>query len=897
MSSGPEVPGLWAWLAGVSAPPPDRGSLLGDLEERFRGRARSRGGRSARWWYRGQALRLLLVLGPRRVFGALPRVVAPGTARAALRSLLQAPLASLAAAATIGAGIAAPVAMFALADGVTASLPGDADDRVVRVSEVDREGRVRMGFPWSVVEAWSAGAAGAGRALDALAAFRSDGPVAVAGGGTAAGRYRGVYATSALFRLLDVGPVVGRLYGNDEPAGLPEVLIREDVWEARFDRSQEALGAVLRIDAVDHVVVGVLPRDFGFPIDHRLWMQPVDGRDGAWSVAGRLAPGASVGVAREQLAAVMAAIGPAADGPARKASPDELAVVDPADGLGADDPSATALQVERHTEAHWSVDGNDERTRRIGMLSLILVLVAAVNVAALMVARSVSRSRETAVRMALGASRSQVMSLTLTEGLFLAVVGCIFGLGLGYAALQVMVRYLTGQATIVPYWMDFQLGSRSVVLAAVLGLLALAVAAVLPALHASRTDLDRTLRHRPHGGAGDAAHLMRWVVGLEVTLTCFLLAVSSVVVDEALSQLRTGADFATEGIMTGRFVLEPPDYEGVAARRAFFSRLGADLEAEPSVHTASLTSALPGAEGLLVPSGVVGPEVDPDRLHPARSRSIDPAFFPLVGASIVAGRPFSDADDATSEPVAIVNQAYAEREGGGADILGRRIVIGAPGRGDAVREGEGYTVTVVGVVDDRGITPHARGQPAPGMYVPIQQVPPPVTWVLVRSRDGTPLFEVWHQAVATLDPYLPLDEVLSLEETLRRGHGAATLFMSVFLALGSATLLVALVGLHGVQAFSLARRAPEIGLRRALGAGRWQVLREGMSRGLRPVWVGLLLGIVPGFLVAGAVVPVEPDVRIYLLVPALLVVASAVAIWHPTRRAAGADPMDVLGDG
>ncbi|HZD06124.1 MAG TPA: ABC transporter permease, partial [Longimicrobiales bacterium] len=430
MSSRPPVPGLWARLAGLSVPPADRGSLLGDLEERFAGRVAARGQRAARRWYRRQALRLLLVLAPRRLLRLLPFAAAPGTARAAVRSLLRSPAASLASMATLAVGIAGPVGMFALADGTTSSLPGDAEDRVVRVSQVDREGRVAMGFPWSLVEAWSEDAVGSGRTLVDLAAFRSDGPLAVGGGDVAVGVDRGVYATPGTFRLVDVVPLVGRLYGNHEEGGRPAVLIREDLWEERFGRDPGILGRVLRIDGTDHVVVGVLPRGFGFPVDHRLWMQPIGVGDDRWSVAGRLARGASARAAREQLAAVM-----------------------PPAEMEADEPSAAVLQVERYTDAHFANDGGPETSRRVGLLSLILVVVTAMNVSAVMVARGVSRSRETAVRMALGASRSQVMALTLTEGLYLALGGGVLGLVLGRAALEAMVRYLASQATIVPYWM------------------------------------------------------------------------------------------------------------------------------------------------------------------------------------------------------------------------------------------------------------------------------------------------------------------------------------------------------------------------------------------------------------------------------------------------------------
>lgn len=870
MRRRPGVPRLATWLAAISVPEADRGSLLGDLEERFVRRATVRGGRSARRWYRGQAVRIVLMLGPRRVLSIVARLVAPGTARAAVRSLLRSPGASLACATTLAVGIAAPVAMFALADGVTSSLPGDPDDRVVRVSRVHRSGRIQMGFPWSAVEAFREAAAGPDRPLVALAAFRSDGPVVVGDGEVPAGRYWGVYATSDLFDLLDVAPILGRLYVDGDRGDLPAALIREDLWEERFDRDPAALGSVLRIDGVDHAVIGVLPRDVGFPIDHRIWMQRSGDEDEAWSVVGRLAPTASAALARDHLESVRSSASTVLEGEG-EVSPE--------------------LHVERYPSAHFSNGRPDETTRRVGMVSLILVILTGVNVAAVMVARGVVRAREAAVRMALGSSRAQVMALTLTEAMFLAVGGGALGLLLGHGALQVMVRYLTSQATIIPYWMDFDLGARSILLTGLLALLALAAAGLLPAIGSSRTDVDRALRLRPHGGRGGARRVMTVVVGLEVTLACFLLAVSGVVIDQGLTQLQTGAAFPTEGIMTGRFVLEPPAYPDEDGRRTQLARVLEALRADPSVRSVALTSALPGKAGAIRAAGPLRGVDDPTTLPPAQVRSVGEDFFPLLGLTASSGRLLSSGDRASAEPVAVVNGAFARRYGTAQDVLGRRIAV------DRVAGQDSYEATVVGVVDDRGITPHVAGSPDPGVYLPSEQVPPSGAYLLVRIRESASLPEVWHDAVRPLDPYLPLGDVLSLEETLRRGHGAATLFTSVFFALGGITLLVVLVGLHGVHSFSMARRVRELGVRRALGASPGQVLRDGTRRGLNPVWVGVVVGTPPGFLAARTFVAVEPTTLTFLLPPALVVAGSLLAVWRPTRRASRADPMEALRDG
>jgi len=865
MTARPAPPPAAAWLAGAAAPPDDREQILGDLQERFRRRAESRGARAARVWYWGQAVRLTVALVPRRAIRTIPALVAPGTVRAAFRSTLRSPRASLAAMLTLAAGIAAPSAMFALWAGTTSSLPGDRGDRVLLMSLVDHQGRQHLGMPWPLYEVWRESATGPGTALLRVAAFRSSGQVAVGGGDAYASRYPAVYASADLFPLLGVRPVAGRLYTADEDDGLPAVLIREDVWRERFDASPDAFGQVLRVDGVDHVVVGVLPDAFGFPSDHRLWMQPRGAGSGAWSVVGRMAPGASTSVALEQLGAVLG------------------------DTPWGEGPNALTVRVETYIHAYWA--GQDDTARRVGLVSLILVLVTAINVATLMLARGVYRSRETAVRMAIGAGRGHIMALTLTEVLFLTVGGGALGLGLGRAVLRVMLDWLTSQATIIPYWMDFSLGGRSLVFAALLSLLALVVAGVVPAVRSFRMGLDAILRLQPGTGQGGAGRLMTGIVGLEVALSCFLLCVASAVVDEALLTLDTGTTFSGAAVTTGQFILRPPDYQDEEARRRFLGELSAALRAEPSVRSVAFSSALPGKEGMQDGVAVSGVDDDPAQAPAAQVRIVDPAYFSMFGLRISSGRVFDDGDASDVTPVAMVNVAFARDRGLTGGVLGRSVTV-AHGR-----DGEPYTAMVVGVVDDRGVMPDTRGRPTAAVYLALTQLAPRGTYLLTRTRNGVPLLQVWHETAAHLDPYLPLGEVMSLAETERRGHGGATLYLFVFLGLGTATFLVALVGLYGVHSFLMARRVRDIGVRRALGAQPTQVLRESMLRGLRPVWVGVLLGLAPGFLVARSVVPVRPGIVTYLVAPVALVVASAFALWWPTLKAARADPMDALREG
>jgi len=239
----------------------------------------------------------------------------------------------------------------------------------------------------------------------------------------------------------------------------------------------------------------------------------------------------------------------------------------------------------------------------------------------------------------------------------------------------------------------------------------------------------------------------------------------------------------------------------------------------------------------------------------------------------------------------VVNEAFARSRGIEGGALGRSIVVAR------ARDGGPHTATIVGVIDDMGVTPAVRGRPTPGVYLAIDQVAPLGTYVMMGTREGSSLLQVWHATVAALDPYLPIDDVMSLDESLRRGHGGATLYLSVFLGLGAAAFLVTLVGLYGVHSFLMTMRVRDMGIRRALGASGRRVMRASMMRGLRPVWIGLVLGVAPAVLVARALVPVKPNVLTVAVVPLLLLATSVFAIWGPSRRAARTDPTEVLREG
>lgn len=865
-------PWLAARLAGMCAPPSERDALIGDLEERFVCRARSRGRARAGRWYWGQAIGLAVALLPRRIASAFRSMVAPGTVRSAVRSLVRSPISSLVATGTLAIGIAAPTTMFGLLSGITGSLPGDPEDRVVLVNLFERETGTTVAVPWHVFEAWREQATGPARALSSIAAFQSDAGVSVGGGDAYASRYKGLYATSELFRILGVTPIAGRIYGEDElNDGIPAMLIRADVWEERFDRDPGVIGQTLRVDGERHVIVGVLPEDFGFPNDYVVWMEPSIGSDPNWSVLGELHGDGTPTVAMEQLASIVAAL------PKLERSTSDVPLV----------------RVEAFTKAYWGK--TDEEIAMLVRISILLMVVAAASVASIMLARGVVRMNETAVRLALGGTRGQVMAHLILEVVILAACGAALGLLVGYGALQALVRNVATYAVVIPYWMNFGIGWPSVLLALTLSFLAVIVSGGIPALRASNVNLESALRSGANAGHKGSVRLMRFIVGVEVTLSSTLLMVTGVAIETAILSQDRGIEFTADGVLTGRLALEEFDYPTEEDRRELATRFLDAVRAHPSVTQASLSTVLPGMAGSSRRVGLAeapgGVAVAPR----AQVRVVDPGFFSMFGLDVSIGRILSASDAGESERVAVVNEAFVRQRLTQGEALGRLIEV-------ELTAGTPYTARIVGVVEDPGVTPFSQGRASPGVYLTLSQYLPRGISVMSTTKAGTSGLQVWNQSLATIDPNLPIGQVLTMNEVLSRAQSNSRRNNFIGGTFGVLALLLSLVGLNGVHAFLMERRTREIGIRRALGADSARVLRENLLRGLRPVWIGLALGLGAGILLLRVMVgntlgPELSPVLSYILTPTIVIAASVLAIWSPTRGASRADPLEALKGG
>ena len=772
---------------------------------------------------------------------------------------------------TLAIGIGAPSTMFAFAGAILRPLPTHDGEVVVDVGLSDRSTGRTYSLPHSTFALLRDRASGLGSGLTALGAYRSD-YVAVSSSEGAPARYRAAYVSAEIFQIMDARAVAGRVFTRADAAaaGPPLAVLGEDIWEDRFDRDPSILGGTLRIDGVTHTVVGVLPADFAFPSRQELWMsfdlRP--GRNNAVSMVGRVPEGALPERVEEELLALTGR------------SPDE-----PLKDL--DDPM---IRVREYVGAFYAGDAGI--FEKIIWLSIILTIIAAANVASIMLARGASRASETSVRMAIGGSRSRVMSQLVYEAVILAACGVGLGLGLASAALT-LIRSQFKVAN-APFWVTVELGPSSFWFAGLLAGGAVVVAGLLPAFRASKVELSDALKPQGRGLASlTGGSLFPAIIAIEVTLSCVMLLLSGLIVKDAVTETVSSARFDDAEILTGRLVLEDFDYPDAESRRRCHRALTDLLVGEAGIGRFAFASRLPGKDGARRATRVGGERYDDARSIPiAQIRSVSPTFFPMLGLSSVQGRLLEDADRADTERVAVVNEAFARQRLPDRQVVGARLGFGSDPQDDTM-------LTIVGVVADGQATPLMDGRPAPGVYLPISQDVPEAFHVMARSSGSASTLPVLRQATARLGSHLPWGEVMTLSEVIWQERSDERLLLGLFGSFGILALLLAAVGLNGVVSLTTSARTRELGIRRALGATGAVVLRGTIWRGLKPVLFGIAVGSAFGI----AIVPLfdgelmtadSGDVIVYVAIPILLAAVCVLAVLSPALAAARRHPMQVL---
>jgi predicted permease len=707
-------------------------------------------------------------------------------------------------------------------------------------------------------------------------------------------RVYGARVSANLFSLLGVQPQLGRAFlpAEDAPGRDAVVLISHDFWVRRFGANREIVNRTISLDGQPHLVVGVMPAGFLFPVAKQLhpmvelgpridvWkpaaftqtdLAPVLNRF-SWGVVARLQPGMSLPAAQGNLDAIAQEIG-------RQ--------------LRATNPRLTRMDLRTQIVSIRDVfTGNVHQPLVMIMAAVgLLLVIACVNLVNLLIARLSSRSREMATRAALGASRSRIVWQVLTESMVIAALGGLAGLPLAVWGTRLLL--LIGPA-------DLSLGqslqfSAPVFLFA-LGIVFLSGLAVgtLPAIQMTHRDLHARLTEGARGTSTGrrSGGLRRMLVAAEVSLCTGLLVIAVLLLRSFVNVMGVDKGFAVERVLSVELALSPEQYGG-SQSLAFYGELLDGMRTLPGVVAAGGINILPltpESEGEV--QGVYL-ETDTERRldRPiAQYRIVTPGYFAAMRIPIAAGRLF-DAQESASAVIASEELVRLLWPGAApSDVIGRRVRIGEP---------SDDPVPIVGVVGDVRAASLDR-RPTPAIYVPhARNRARAMSIVLRTAQDPESLISAVRNEVRKRDGSVPVPTLRTMREIVSASLTARRFQMAMILLFAALALGLALVGVYGVTSYSVARQTREIGVRIAIGAQPSEVLRSVLVKGLRPVGLGLLIGLVAA---AGAafsirsllygIVPLDP-VALGTVSGALLLTAT-IACYIPARRAARVDPTVAL---
>jgi predicted permease len=800
--------------------------------------------------------------------------------RFALRQLINAPAFTAAAVGMLALGIGVNATVFTVTNAVL--FKGfrlvQGNDRILYIHD-EKNGQY-SGVSYPDFQDWQSQA----RSFDGMGAV-ADLRITLNDQSDFPERYTATRITTNAFHLLGREPFMGRDFApSDAIAGAPAVAILSyGFWERRFGKDPQIIGRTLENDGGSRsIVIGVMPKNFSFPQNQDLWiplltedLQRRDARN-LWFAFGRLRDGVSVESARAELATIG----------------NRLATVYPQSNEG---------QVLRpHTFAEFFIGPQAITTYGMlwGAVGFVL-LIACVNLANLMLARVIARSREISQRIALGASRWRIIRQLLIESLLLSTIGGFLGwwiarIGVDSYVLATNPAVGEWRRDLLDYTMDYRVLTYLTAISIGTGLLF----GFAPALRCSRLDLNAVLKNAGIGAIGMRGRTppYRFLLAAEVALAIVLLAGAGAMIRSFLNIYNADVGASIANIRTMFLHLPEVKYPNRETQISFFDDLKARLETVPGVESASIGN--PPASGVPRPrpyqlQGDVA--VDEQSRPAAVTQTIGPDYFRTLGAA-VSGREFNQFDGASGVPVVVVNRRFADKHWPGQNALGQRLRLFDRGTPQVWR-------TVVGVVSNIIYDP-SRQEITPVIYMPYAQMPGEADmWVLVRTPlRANELVTAFRHVVSALDPDVPVWlGPYNLAERLAAGqlYGTVRNHAILLLIFAGVALVLASFGLYAVIANSLSQRTREIGIRIAVGATTRDILKLVLNVAMFPVVIGLITGLAGLFAVnrvlSSEFVRVSPaDPPSFLIACAALVVSAMLACWIPARRAMRLDPVAAL---
>ena len=817
----------------------------------------------------------------------------------ALRQLRKSPGFALTAVLTLAFGIGATTAIFSIVEGVLLRpLPFSDPDRLVVLSDILEGAKLgsngEAGVTAPEIRAYRRGTS----SFENLGAYQPS-SYELSGAGAPA-QISASRLSSTIFPILGVAPLMGRTFTQQEDDGSAQVaVISYALWHSRFHGETDILGQKILLDRKPYEIIGVMPRQFEFPLvpgqlnQSELWVplsltqDELTGAGAAsWSfqMIGRLKPGVSAAQAEQD-----------AEGMAQEITRGFPAFM-----------ASLRIRAVVHPLAETIVAGARPLIRTLFWAVAVVLFIACANLAGLLLVRVIHRRREIAVRIALGATSAAVLRQTMVETLVLSLSGGLLGLGLAGLVLREGIRFLPETLPRVSsITLDWQVVGFALAAAVLTG----ALCGLVPALSASHTGVNDALKEGGRTGSAGAGHarLRSTLVVAEIAVALVLLIASGLLMRSFEKLRAVNLGFRPDHTLTAFYNLPQRQYSTQASIDQFSDSLLRRLEQLPGVEDVGISAQLPGsgaysstaflAEGYVAPSG--------EGLDLAWPDQVMGDYFAAEGIPLLRGRAFTQADTARSPLVVVVNRHLAEHFWPGQDPIGKRLRWG-------MEETPTPWLTVVGEIGDiKQNTPDApvryqvyqpfnQNLASFGALAPADSLNAQGGALVLRTKmDPEQMAGTLRAVVRQIDPQLPLTQVESMDQALSEAEAPRRFSAALVSSFAAAAVLLALLGIYSVIAFSAATRTQEMAIRLALGSQRASVIRLIVTSGARLGLIGCGLGVVAAIfatrLLRSLLFEVDPlDPAVMVLAAAAIFVLALAASLVPARRAAAVEPVRAL---
>lgn len=787
------------------------------------------------------------------------------------RSLRRMPATLFTGATALGLGIGLTAVMFSVIYGLMIKgLPFPQADRIAWIMRSDPAGRGREDLiPFADFVRYRSSQ----RSFVALGGYART--TVNVSGVREAERANVARVTAGFLDVTGVQPVVGRVFTpSDNAVGAPAtVVLSYAMWRDQFEGDSTAIGRALNLNGRPYTVIGVMPERFEFPQRERLWVslqldaaQFQAGEGLGLSLVGKLREDVEFGAANAEMAVVSRQLA--------KENADTAAIRDQAK------PYVQGMLPSRVYALMYAM-----------FAAVILVLlVACTNVANLLLDRVSNRSKESAIRVALGASRAAIFRLTLIEAGVVATYASVLGAVLAQLGVMAFNRFAAQVPAELPFWMDIQLHVPVLLFIVAVAAAASLVSGIVPALFSARTDPGTALKQGSNFSASRrVTRIGNVFVILEIALSSALLVTAGFVTTSIVRINKVNPGFRTQDIFTARVTPLPRDS---AVSKTRFEAIESALAGTPGISNVYIGNGIPGTAWNGTRVALEGKTyANPGSQPSSRWLAVTPGFFSTFDTRVVRGRPITAADREGALRVAVVNEAFAERAFPGEDPIGKRMRLA--GAVDA------EWTTIVGVVPNMFANSPSGNWPA-AVLTPLWQEPQlNNVAIAVHGTDASANIVTLRRVLAQTAPDVPVSDAANMEQLMAQATWAPRIFGGMFVIFAIVGLVLSAIGLYAIVSMSVGRRTREMGVRLALGATHANVIgivcRQGMLQSAVGIVIGFALGVALTQLGRAALFDVKPgDPLVLLSVAAVLAGTTFVASLLPATRVTRVDPARVL---